>query len=300
MNGENRRMESTDYLAPMRFHAYGVGLPKTGSTSLAQTFSRYQTRHEWDMIPLINLGQALKVGRIDEDKFWQVAGPRFTPPFLELDVCTAHHLYVDVLTRRYSQSLVIHLVRDVGSWINSMLDMGWRMRRARAQVSMSTDDWAQASQVYAGITVTADPSDVTPDTGAIPGLMEAWGNHMKNMANQLPPDRTLRIATKELSGRWPEIAEFLGADFSKLDLSQERSRVSPVRCDRLRQAPESMVEAYNKHCAELMIAEFPMEHEVILRSLTSSPDPNEWSDYVVATDNWVARAIAHYGPVMTQ
>lgn len=287
------------FKAHLRLQAFGVGLPKTGSTSLAQAFSHYSTRHEWDMLPLLRLGHALESGRINEARFWDISGGRFNPPFLEMDVCTAHHVYVDVLARRYPRARFVHLVRDVGSWANSMLDMGWRMRRARAQVSMSTADWDQASDFYAGISVTADPSDTRPDTDALPGLMAAWAEHMRKMANVLPPDRTIRVKTSELTQRLPEVAAFLGADPREIDVTQEPSRVSPLRCDRFRLAPKEMAAIYSEHCAELMVSEFSDEHERVLGSLRQEPVEHEWTAYVEATDQWVERAIARYGPVMT-
>ena len=278
----------------LRFHAYCVGLPKTGSSSLASVFSGYRTRHEWAMLELIEWGTARRDGRISDAQFWEQAGTRLHPTVLELDVATSHHLYADALANRYEHARFVHVIRDARSWVNSMLDMGWRMRRARARLGISAKDWQAASGFYADTAITIDEEGAT-DAALVPGLLTAWQRHMDEMERVLPPERTITVRLKDLSDSWGAIANFLGADPDDLRIESDRVRVAPARFDRfLVTSSETLVE-YSRICGPTMERLFPSEHLALVTDLSNGAPAGDWELYCAQAEQWVDQGLREHG-----
>lgn len=278
-----------------RFHAFGVSLPKTGSTSLAAALSNFRTRHEWDMLRLIDLAAQRNQCDISDDAFWNSVEDRLAGTELELDVATSHHLYADLLVERLPDARFIHVGRDVHSWVNSMLDMGWRMRRVRGRLGIQADDWHAAAQAYAGIDITIDAENSTPDTDAIPGLLETWARHMTEMRQTLPQERTLSLHLADLSSSWSAIADFIGVDIGMLTPPAAPERIAPYRCDRFALARAMTLVAYMDVCAPIMLNEFPREHADALAVLGEDGPEPDWATYVKETDEWVEKVIRVFG-----
>jgi len=278
----------------LRFHAYSVGLPKTGSSSLASVFSAYRTRHEWGMLELIGLGTDRLEGKISDDVFWERAGNRLSNPVLELDVATSHHLYADALASRFEHAKFVHVIRDARSWVNSMLDMGWRMRRARARLGITADDWQAASGFYADTAIMIEESGST-DAALVPGLLIAWQRHLDEMTKALPPGRTMVVRLPELSESWRSIAEFLGADPTALRSEADRVRVAPARFDRFLVDPAATLAIYQSTCAAGMQQHFTSEHEAVLADLAGGVPVGDWEDYCAQAERWVDEGLRTHG-----
>ena len=278
----------------LRFHAYSVGLPKTGSSSLASVFSGYRTRHEWAMLELIEAGTARRDGRVSDAEFWEQTGTRLHPPVIELDVATSHHLYADALASRYEHARFVHVIRDARSWANSMLDMGWRMRRARARLGISAQDWQVASGFYADTSITIDEEGAT-DAALVPGLLTAWQRHMEEMEKVLPPERTMTVRLQDLSDSWSAIASFLGADPDDLRIETDRVRVAPVRFDRFLVTPSETLAEYTRICGLTMERLFPAEHLALVTDLSSGAPAGDWELYCAQAEQWVDEGLREHG-----
>jgi hypothetical protein len=213
---------------------------------------------------------------------------------LEMDVSTSHHLYVDALASRYEHARFIHVIRDARSWVTSMLDMGWRMRRARARLGISAQDWQVASGFYADTAITIEEQGST-DAALVPGLLATWQQHLDKMAQVLPPERTMVVRLSELSDSWEAVAEFLGADPSGLHLDTDRVRVAPVRFDRFLVDPQVMHAAYEKTCAIGMATHFPQEHQALLDDWARGVPAGNWDDYCEQAEQWVDEGLRAHG-----
>lgn len=293
----------------LRFQAYTVGLPKTGSTSLASVFGAFRTRHEWQMLTLVDAGIARGEGRIDDEAFWAATRDRLVPPVLEMDAATSHHLYADALATRFPHARFVHVIRDARSWANSMLDMGWRMRRARARLGMGAEDWAAASLMYAGAAVTvddgiadggheADAGDLAlaREAALLPGLLATWHRHMRAVPAAIPHERRLTIRLEELSDSWPAIAAFVGADQELLRPERDRERRAPARFDRFLVDPVATLAAYERTAAPTMALTFPDEHERLIADLRGGASAGDWPAYRAAVDAWVDEQLRTVGP----
>lgn len=280
----------------LRFQAYLVGLPKTGSTSVATMFANYRSGHEWQLLDLIGPAVMRAEGELDDAAFWEWVGPRLASPSLEMDSATCHHLYADLLVERFRQARFVHTIRDVRSWANSLLDMVLRKRLARTYVNSGYDEFEVRYLGHvAGVGLSLDPNDTGDDRSALEPLMIHWSNHLRRMAEVLPAERTMRVRTPDLRDAAGALAAFVGVPERTLRLDLSHVNRAEVKFDRFAAFDGPWLRAlYAEHCSELMAELFPAEHEVWERR--ALPPPGDWADYYRATDEWVIAAVREYGP----
>lgn len=288
----------------LRFSAYVVGLPKTGSTSVATIFGNYRTGHEWKLPELAEAGLARQAGELTDDEFIAAVGPRLASPTLELDSATSHHLYADLLRERFPRAVFIHTVRDVRSWIASLLDMELRQRLGRAQTGLAESHWER--RVFAAMTEETYDSGteiVADDRASLPALMRYWAVHMRTMADVLPGERSLRVPTANLSAAEQQLAALVGVPPDTLRFDLSHANRAAVRLDRFAvfDSPE-VREVYHQHCADIMAQVFPQVHS---RMFTTPLDDSAaarqtaqtaWDEHVVNMRTWVADAVEKHAP----
>ena len=275
----------------LRFHAYGVGLPKTGTTSLSAMLTNYRSGHEAWLDFLAEPAVARVRGEIDDETFWETVRNRFVPLRAEMDCVTCHHLYVDVLQEKYPKAKFVVTYRDVRSWANSLLDLVMLRRRTppdqRGHRSWyrSYGDWISEG------TFSLDPADDGDDTAALPALMRSWATYMRVMPIALPAERTIWIKTSEFTARVPDLAEFLGIPVVTIAMDKVHSNATPASFDRFTRADRDVIDSvYAEHCADIMAEHFPEEHARFLdRPLEEGDDA--WSDYSARIDAVIASAL---------
>jgi hypothetical protein len=281
----------------LRFQAYLVGLPKTGSTSVATVFSNYRTGHEWGLMDLVGPGIDWRRGDLDDAAFLRATGRRFVPASLEMDSTTCHHLYAGLLRDTFPKAVFVHTVRDVQSWTTSLLDMVLRKRLARRELDIPYSAWER--RYFAFISDNAyelDPESDADDRAAIPALMRYWVAHVTEICSTLPPDRTLLLRTRDIPHRLDALAALTGVPVGSLRADRAHTNRAPMALDRFVAFDSDEVrDAYQRHCAELMADLFPDEHAAWTTS-APRPQPTEWPAYVDALRGWVVDAIRAYGP----
>lgn len=286
----------------LRFQAYVVGMPKTGSTSLATIFGNYRSGHEWQLRELLECALKRQRDGLTDDAFLRSAGTRLLQPSLEMDSTTSHYLYVDVLGRQFPGAVFFHTVRDVRSWVSSLLDMVLRKRLARRYAPMPYTIWGV--DYLAMLTDGAydlDPAGCGDDSSSLIPLMRYWGQHMHTMPARLPAGRSLAIRTHDIQHRLPEIAALAGVPASTLRTDLAHANQAPLRLDRFSAFDsEALRAAYDAHCADIMAELFPEEHAA-WRAHCAQPCrkqalQKDWDGYLNAVDHWVADAVKRYGP----
>lgn len=269
----------------LRFHAYGVGLPKTGTTSLSAMMANYRTGHEASLDWLADAAVARVRNQIDDGSFWESVRARFVPLRGEMDVVTCHHMYVDILQEKYPKAKFIVTYRDVRSWANSLLGLVMTWRRAPFDRRRDRDWYRSYGDWISEGTFSIDPADITDDTAALPALIRSWASYMRSMPALLPPERTMWIKTSELTQRVPELADFLNIPTKTIVMDNVHSNISTATCDRFTIADRAEIDrVYTEHCAELMAEHFPEEHALFFHR--TSADPKKvWPEYVARVDS---------------
>lgn len=282
----------------LRFQAYVVGLPKTGSTSVATLFGRYRSAHEWELQQLIESAIRRRNGELDDEAFLRATGERLVPASLEMDSATCHHLYADLLCDRFPSAVFLHTVRDVLSWTSSLLDMMLRKRIARRFIQMPYSVWERdyLASVMAEGTYVLDPDDAGDDRAALAPLMRYWAAHLREMAGCLPADRCLRVRVNDLQERLPEIANLVGLPVETLRTDLVHANRSPLRFDRCAAFDsDALRAAYEQHCADLMAEMFPEQHAAWVTH-RQAPELLDWKTYLAEVERWVKEAVERHGP----
>ena len=209
----------------LRFHAYVVGLPKTGSTSLSAMMTNYRTGHEVWLDFLAAPAVARARGEMDDETFWETVKRRFVPLRAEMDSVTCHHMYADVLHEKYPKAQFVATYRDVRSWANSLLDLITATVRIPPEHRGRDRTWFTSYGTWIGEgTIPFDPAREGDDSVALPALMRSWAAYMRRMPTVLPPDRTLWIKTSELTARVPDLADFLKIPVDSISYVPEERR----------------------------------------------------------------------------
>lgn len=285
----------------LRFQAYYVGLPKTGSTTVSEMLSSYRCQHERDMPSLSYWGIERADGRIDSRRAMELIGARLEDPALEFDACTSLHWHADELVSRFPTARFVHVVRDVRSWTQSLLDMEYRRAVDARLRRLSIAPWeATFRRHFLG---EADPwrdADAS-DERLLVRAMQVWGTHMSTMRQHLPRERTLVLTTSSLDGASRPLAEFLGIPSTRVGQPPRHNmRPDGLSFDRWRALGADQVRAaYQEHCAQHMRSLFPDEHAAHERWARDGNDYSgtDWSSYAQATLRWaMVQAAASVGP----
>ena len=273
----------------LRFQAYYVGLPKTGSTTVSEMLKGYRCEHERDMPSLSYWGIERADGRIDSRRAMEMIGSRLDDPALELDACTALHWHADELASRFSTARFVHVVRDVRSWTQSLLDMEYRRAVEARRRRQSISPWeATFRRHFFG---EADPwRDDASDERLLVRAMQVWGTHMSSMRQHLPRDRTLVLTTRSLDDSSHRLAEFPGLPSSRVGQPlRHNTRPDGLSFDRWHALGSDRVRTvYQEHCAEHMRSMFPDEHAASEQWARDRGDRagTDWSTYARATRRW--------------
>lgn len=284
----------------LRFQAFVVGLPKTGSTSLATIFGNYRTGHEAGTAELIGSGLRWLSGEIDEAGFWRETSPRLTSPTLEMDSATCHHLYAELLVARFPHAVFIHSVRDVGGWMSSLLDMSVRYRVARSVLPMKhKPEHVQFMDRVTGGELSNLRTAQASEAATIVPMMRYWAAHLSELPLILPPERALLVRTRDIANRLDDLARLCGVPPATLRADLSHSNRAPFTLRRLALYDSAEVRAaYEHYCAGIMASMFPEEHAQIWDQSLSLDD---WHEHVEATTAWVYRAIEEErGPQRSQ
>ena len=110
-------------LPTRRFHLVGVGLPKTGTTSLAHLFQPFRWGDEFLFAESVERLIAWRAGRLDRDGTRRWLALRAEAGALELDSASFNHYFLDILVELHPAARFVYTRRDAVSWADSFLNM---------------------------------------------------------------------------------------------------------------------------------------------------------------------------------
>src|SRR5689334_21825647 len=105
-----------------RFHAINVGLPKTGTTSMAGIFSAYRSGHEFMFREMMTALGHRALGTMTDEEIRNLVVERDRLGYLEFDSVSFAWSYVDILSREYPDARFFLTIRDCYSWLDSILN----------------------------------------------------------------------------------------------------------------------------------------------------------------------------------
>ncbi len=207
-------------LPPRRFHLIGVGLPKTGTTSLAYLFQRFRWGDEFLFADSVERLIAWRAGRLDHDNMRRWLGSRAEAGTLELDSASFNHYFLDILVELHPTARFVYTRRDAVSWADSFLNMvlrhgaflrgrpwpEWQLALGRLMApSFDPGQFSSPAHLHLALRPLAEE------------LLGFYARETAHIEAALPPERSLVIPTEDLSMSLDTLAKFAGVPRSALN-----------------------------------------------------------------------------------
>lgn len=244
------------HLHPRRFHAYGVGSPKSGTHSLEAVFSRhYRTWHEPERERFMRIITARADGDMSTDEAREQVRRLDRSKWLELNSSWLNFFLLDLLLELHPQAKFILTIRDCYSWLDSALNH--ILTRPEADYHERFHKW------YAGSLWTGPHQDgdrVLEEYGLWPldGWLRFWSEHNTRVLALVPSDRLLIVRTREIGQDIPKMAEFLGVPLETLDTTRSHEHKALKKYGLLSKIdPDYLQDRVDARCKDLMERFFP-------------------------------------------
>ena len=207
-NGWKRRIINS-IVRPRRTHLYCVGLPKSGTHSLAAMFEdRYRARHEPQLSYISWLKSEHRAGRIDDAALRRYLNHRDLVLWLELESSAGLGVLTPHLVALRPGARFILTWREPMGWIRSWTNHV--LNRPYGPTSIWTLNRAQE---YRPATLEWSPhEEALRARGLYPiaGYLEYWARHVRTVLDAVPRERLLVLRVDQIRSRIAEVARFAG------------------------------------------------------------------------------------------
>lgn len=201
-----------------RFHLVGLGLAKTGTTSLAARFVRYRWGHEAGFAATAAwLAGASNLPLAERVAVWRA---RDAADPLEMDSTSFAGMDAEAVVAAFPEARFVYTWREAAGWVDAWLNL--LLRNGQRWGDRPWPAWQRA---YGGALVPGfDPAWFrSPETVArhldalVPPLLDHWETHGRRLIEVAPADRTLVLRTDELSRAASDLARLAGVPPDTLD-----------------------------------------------------------------------------------
>lgn len=207
--------------ASRRFHAYSIGLPRSGCSSIMALFSNYRSAADYKERESVELITAWKDGWISESTLRDYILYRHEVGQLEMDTASFNHFYLHILVKEFPKAKFIFIIRDCYSWVNSFLRKISRWRKHFMDIGQEIPDrmlnygrilfgeydWNWFNS-YEDLLKNLDP--------LVEMFIKSWVELNSRILSLLPPERSLVLKTSEISRSREKLAEFIGIPVNTL------------------------------------------------------------------------------------
>lgn len=240
-----------------RFHAYCVGIAKSGTRSMAWIFMKnYKAEHEPDADDFIDRIMGLgKYMGTHNDSLFEYLMKRDLRLCLELE--SAHPLYyvIEVLVKLFPEAMYILTIRDCYTWLDSIINQHYSMMvkpnpHSNPFFKLLNDQYIRQDISYSYEEQKLMQYNIPP----IENYLSFWKKHNEKMLRTIPSDKLLIIRTHEISEQFDRIADFLRIPVHTLDYTKAHAHkrdVKPINLLSL-MSWTFIEERVNIHCRELM------------------------------------------------
>jgi hypothetical protein len=250
-----------------RFHAYNVGLPRTGTSSLATLFGRYRSATEFNEQETVEHIVAWQGGALSDEAFRDYVLRRDGEGQLEMDSASFNHFYLDILIDAFPEAKFVFTIRDCYSWINSFLSLLLRWRQRFLHQGLEMPEWmTDYGHLLFGEFSWSGFASSEAVKASVPDLVEpfirCWSTYNLQVLERLPPERSLIIRTHDLSHRLDELAAFIGVPRASLTCA-DHVGINPDPIDWLCTWDRTAFDAcYARYGSEVLDHIFDLDHSV--------------------------------------
>ncbi len=240
-----------------RFHAFGVGAPKSGTTSLSNLFAlNYRAAHEPDLGRVLSTIISHTQGRSSELDLRRFIVKHDRLEWLELNSSCMNYYFVRPLTEEFPEAKFILTLRDCYSFANSMIDDQMNTPRPEGHL------WPRMHDIFFGADqfAHADEERILAQYGlhTLAGYFSYWARHNVAILDTVPAERLLIVKTSDISVSLGKIAAFLDIPVGTLDTGRMRGGATVEKHGLLKKIDPAFVEqTANRYCGDLMTRFFP-------------------------------------------
>jgi len=201
-----------------KFHAYCVGLPRSGTHSMAYVLAGgHRARHEARIQSTLFMTLEWIRGRVTDQTMRSYLKYRDKRLNLEFEAAYNLQQVLPLLVDLFPDSRFVFTVREPLSWLESAINQS-----IKAQVR---SDWRAFENLIYGAAENDFEYPVLEDKGAYPvrSYLDYWCEHVESVIDTVPDDRLYVVNTFDLNEKWEEISAFVGAEHEALDFSQQHS-----------------------------------------------------------------------------
>lgn len=242
-------------LRPRRFHAFGVGIAKSGTSSMHGILSRYRSAHEPERAKFMSLIVAATEGSISPDEARAKSRALHRRLWLEFNSSWLNYFMLDTLLDEYPNAKFIFTIRDCYSWLDSIINH--LLGRKQKPYEMNFHKW-YAGQLDVGQHKKGE--QVLADLGLYPleRWLAAWATHNATVLARVPEERCLVVRTKDIRKDFVRIANFLSIPPETLNASQAHCYKAEKKFGVLAKLdPGFLQEMVEERCGALMERYFP-------------------------------------------
>ena len=207
-------------LPPRRFQLIGIGMPKTGTTSLAHLFQPFRWGDEFLFAESVERLIAWRAGKLDRSEIRRWLAERAEAGALELDSASFNHYFLDILVELHPAARFVYTRRDAVSWADSFLNMllrygtylrghpwpEWQLALGRL-MAPSFDPGQFASPAHLALSLRPLAEE----------LLGFYARETSRIEAALPSARSLVIPTDSLSTSLDTLSAFAGVPSSALN-----------------------------------------------------------------------------------
>lgn len=238
-------------LRSRNFHAYCVGTPKSGTTSVARIFSpNFQAAHEPRTFTTNDYIADWLEGVISDRELTNFLQARDRHLWLELEAAHVLHHCVDLLVRAFPSARFILTIRDCFTWLNSEINQHYIVRDTPPWGRLQRLRYASHANAY------TDHDEVLRTYGLYPieSYLAYWARHNRQVLDSVPDERLFVLQTSAIDTSLSDLASFVGVSPHQLDASHAHSYSrSDKELDVFKLVDPTYIHAVaRKHCRPLM------------------------------------------------
>ena len=233
-------------LRPRRFHAYGVGASKTGTTSIAKMFEeKYRTGHEHHLETTVSLIRGKMNGSLSRKEIISALKDRENQMRLECESNSLLAYLSSELAELFPRARFILTVREPRSWLTSNIKhhLGSSYSDLPSHYKKARDI---RRELYGVLPDEEFPEEEKWLKGKgcwnIEACLQYWRHQNSVVLDSVPKERLLVIETSEISSSLDRIADFLEIPASGLVREKSHANTSQTEANPLREIPEGYVD----------------------------------------------------------
>jgi hypothetical protein len=196
-----------------RFHLINLGLPRTGTTTVAAMFDAWRSAHEFWSTPVAEVLSKRQAGQNSDDEVEAVLRRRETAGQLEVDSTSFLHLAAEPLVRLHPSAAYVLTWRPYESWLDSFLGLLARQARDRKPA----EPWPTWEQQMASLILGDFDRTWFASNGALEPVLpqiataalDFWLDAMTRSLAVLPA-HALILPMSQLSHAGPALARLVG------------------------------------------------------------------------------------------